>query len=238
MMTLATYLDKSSIQLLVAESGDGNKPVAIGTAFLIIHNSRLILITLAHVADYDGTLKLIKYKDLRDENGGFSYYHLGGMVFHDVYDKNEENEKYDKVDIIDFAFVEIKDINVRKYLQNKYIRYILSETLKPSTGLIYFFKGFVQYKFENDNKLLNSEVLIEEAMSFLAEIDGFLIFQTRKIIKDAIDYKGCSGAPVVDKNGGLVGVVAEVVPNTKFIKVFPLHKGQELIKQSIETKLL
>ena len=55
------------------------------------------------------------------------------------------------------------------------------------------------------------------------------------IIEDGEDYAGCSGAPILDSQGKLVGLVSSVNPGSKSIFAFSISKCRELLAAAINS---
>ena len=66
----------------------------------------------------------------------------------------------------------------------------------------------------------------------------FHIFLAPEIIKDAIDYQGCSGAPIIDSQGKLVALACKVRIPSKMIYGFSIQECIRLLDVAIDTKML
>lgn len=232
-MDLLTYLKKSTVQIIIAKKDDERTPVSSGTGFFLNYQDKIIITTVAHVTDFQGNYVLINTNMESDENNKHPFFHVGGMVYYDSYDLSDKSLNKNKVD---FTFEVIKDRKILAQIRNENIIFHLNESGKPCKTIRCNFRGSIKHKLEKN--IFGSQANFEFGMKFLQEIEEYYIFKCKKEISTEFEYAGCSGAAVVEDTGKLIGSVAEVIPGTKFIKVFPISKGKKLIDYAIQTKTI
>jgi hypothetical protein len=66
----------------------------------------------------------------------------------------------------------------------------------------------------------------------------FHLFKTPEEISDADDYRGCSGAPILDETGKLVGLAQSVIEGSNSIFAFSIYECKKLLDFAIETELV
>ena len=89
-----------------------------------------------------------------------------------------------------------------------------------------------------NGKYLQSQVTSQFGMKYHGMEGMFHRFLVSTIIKDADDYRGCSGAPIYDDSGNLVGLACMVRENTKRLYAFPIEECRRLLDIAIDTKMV
>jgi hypothetical protein len=64
------------------------------------------------------------------------------------------------------------------------------------------------------------------------------MFLAPEVIKHKDDYRGCSGAPILDSEGQIVALACKIVENTKVVYGFSIQECMKLIKMTIDTNQL
>ena len=80
-------------------------------------------------------------------------------------------------------------------------------TAKPSVDAEYGFWGCTRQSY--DTYYLRSVPKLETGMRFEEQRGDLLFFKTQSPYKTYKDYVGCSGAPILDRDGQLVSLVVE-----------------------------
>ena len=62
------------------------------------------------------------------------------------------------------------------------------------------------------------------------------MFLAPEIIKDADDYRGCSGAPILDNEGKIVALAMAVKTNTKIVLGLSIPEVKRLLNYHFDIK--
>ena len=112
----------------------------------------------------------------------------------------------------------------------------LHEAGEPESGKYYGFAGRI--RFEVDGILLRSQPTLKLDLTYVDSFGKYHIFKTPEVITDADDYRGCSGAPILDETGKLVGLVQSVCEGTDRIYAFSIEACINLLDMAIKTNLV
>lgn len=248
-LTDAELMVLSSIQIYQTLPGD-DKAIGFGSGFFADYRDRHFFISVAHVTekgDLDNYLETNIYdKDQRawiwKKIGGFCYFSLIdgiGVTAPEDLIQLLENEDSQRLDI---CFAEVKpdikfiqpamDFMAFQVPKAEKITLDLNCTAFPDGNERYGFYGKVRH--DPGPRVLKSQPTLKHSLDFHRADDDFYIFLAPEIIVDEYDYKGCSGAPVLDSQGQLVGVASAVRPNTKMIYAFSIQKCKELIDYALQ----
>ena len=75
-------------------------------------------------------------------------------------------------------------------------------------------------------------------MEYRVTMGRFHFFTTNEIIKDKEEYEGCSGAPILDEDGKLVGLAASVKETTNILCAFSIEECKRLLDYAFEIGLV
>lgn len=255
-MDLITLIASSSLHLIVVNKQD-KTPVGFGSGFLVRYKERTFLISVAHVTNYENTETWIE-TNMPATDQGTPFYHVGSMCFFDQYHvpadvrldeiKAFEDLKltYDKT--LDITFCEIKENlyliqpewNFGAYQIAKGLKVALNidEAGEPSKEKLFGFCGRIKQDTDEFNKTIQSEVTLKLDLKYHKTIGRFHRFLTPDIITSQQDYQGCSGAPILDEEGMLVGIVQSIYTNTKILMAFSIDECKKLLDTGIITGML
>jgi hypothetical protein len=106
----------------------------------------------------------------------------------------------------------------------------------PTSEDRYFFYGKVRYKIDRKNLTYQCQERFEDDVQYVATMPGghFHIFQIQHIIRDFDDFRGCSGAPILNGDGELVSMVAKGYLGKNRI----LGVNLEYLRPAIEASIL
>nr|WP_315240105.1 hypothetical protein [uncultured Flavobacterium sp.] len=245
---------KASIPLIIV-SPDNMEPEAFGSGCIVKHRDRLFLLSVAHVTDYEDKTTCI-ITNQPPKNGKGVIYSVGAMCYYDEY-KLEKDQKLEEIqsldnllkdfnETLDVTFCEIKepveliqpetDFIYHKVEKGKKIIFDFSYTQEPDISKVYGFSGYIRQEVSNNR--IESQLTLKIGLTFRRTKGRFHMFLADEIIKDANDYRGCSGAPIVDENGQLVALAASLVTNTKIVFGFSIDECKRLLNHAIDTELL
>jgi len=107
----------------------------------------------------------------------------------------------------------------------------------PDITKLHGFCGRVKHDFKGLRMI--SKPTLKLDLSFIGTYGRFHLFNTPDVISaDADDYRGCSGAPILDETGKLVGLAQSVVEGSNSIFAFSIDECKRLLDIAIETKLV
>ena len=112
----------------------------------------------------------------------------------------------------------------------------MDEAGEPDKQQDYGFCGRVRQ--EVNGNVIKSQPTFKSGLKYRGKKGSFYYFTAPKIISDADDYRGSSGAPVIEESGKLIGLAAKVWEGTQLIYVFPIERCKELVDTAILTKML
>ena len=106
----------------------------------------------------------------------------------------------------------------------------------PKKDKTYSFYGKVRPKYEGI--YLKMIPALQNGLKFHRTNGYFHMFLAPEIIKNKDDYRGCSGAPILDSDGQIVALACKVLENTKIVYGFSIQECMKLIKITIDTNHL
>jgi hypothetical protein len=245
---------KASIPLIIV-TPDDLEPQGFGSGCIVQYREKLFLLSVAHVTDYEGHSTCI-ITNQPPVNNTTPIYSVGSMCFFDEYKlskdlKIEEIQSLDDllkdfIETLDITFCEIKEhvdliqpeIDFVDHKVEKSQKIILNFDYiqQPDKNKEYGFSGYIRQEVENSK--IESIITLKIGLTFHRTKGRFHMFLADEIIKDKDDYRGCSGAPIIDEDGQLVALAASIVSNTKIVLGFSIDECKRLLDTAIETKLL
>jgi hypothetical protein len=107
---------------------------------------------------------------------------------------------------------------------------------RPDKGKKFGFCGRIKQK--PDGHIIQSTPIFKWDMEYVSDKGTFHRFILPELIKDADDYRGSSGAPILDEEGKLVALAAKVWEGTKLIYGFSIDECEKLLDYAIAVKML
>lgn len=208
--------------------GADGLPQSIASGCLIDYRGKRILLTVSHATKDQGRWAI----ELRYEPGkGTQLYGLGAMRF---LMKGSLNSS--KLTDLDFSYVEVPR-SIRSYRQE----IIPPDTVKsetpisvhtpdfdsqPSSALKYGFCGLVKPTLEEHfgTTYLAGELKIYAGLSHLRTEGDYHVFKLPTPHEGHENFQGCSGAPVLDEAGNVVGLVCSGDKDKDEIWAFALSR--------------
>tara|TARA_R110002012_G_scaffold248828_1_gene425377 strand:+ start:3715 stop:4092 length:378 start_codon:yes stop_codon:yes gene_type:complete len=106
----------------------------------------------------------------------------------------------------------------------------------PDKEKLYSFYGKVKPEYKGIHLHMTST--FKHNLKYHRTNGYFHMFLAPEIIENADDYKGCSGAPIIDSEGRIVALACKVVVGSKIIYGFSIQECMKLIDLSINTNQL
>lgn len=240
----------ASIQILIADK-DHPKPVGFGSGCILTHRERFFLLSVRHVTD-DGELTTFLETNLPSDERGTPIQPIGGLCYFDMFKVEDTSNIRQLEDLLqngkplDITFAEIKqhidllqpEIDFGAFKVNAGHKIILDSAhiAKPDKEKTYGFFGRTKQDYEGI--YLKSENTLKYHLKYSSTLKHFHVFVAPEIIKEEKDYQGCSGAPILDNEGKLVGLACLIKKNTKVIYGFSIQECIKLLDIAIDTGML
>ena len=243
-------LAKSTLHLLMVEP-KSVKPEAFGSGCLVQYQNRVFLLSVAHVTDLSGLQTCIETNQ-PPVNQTSPLYCVGAMSYFDEYtlSKGVKPEHIRSVEellanregTLDVTFCEIKenidllqpgwDFGGVKIDAGRKVMLNLAEAGKPSRDKTYNLCGRVRQEIKG--RTIESEPVFKLGLKYKGTQGRFHRFVVPKLITNVDDYHGCSGAPIFDEDGMLVGLASAVKPGTQLLYAFSIEECRRLLDVAIE----
>jgi len=254
-MDIINLIGKSSHHILAVDPGEGKEPESWGSGCIVKYKNRLFVLSVAHVTDIDGKIVCLETNQ-QTEGLQSKLYHVGSLCYFDTYKVPDnvhelEIKAFEDLNLtfdetLDITFCELKE-NI-EFLQPEWdfgaykvdagVKVCLNlETAgEPNEKSQYGFCGRVRPEF--NGVVSKTEVTIKLDLEYKGTHGRFHIFHAPETIKDENDYKGCSGAPVLEETGKLVGLASSIIPGTKTIFAFSIKECKRLLDIALGTGML
>lgn len=239
---------RSSLQVVIVNKE--SEPISFGSGCIINYKNKFFWLSVSHVADVEGcSVTIESYIDNKPV-----LLPIGDIYTFDFF-KIADGETIKSLEELfgggkrlDICFAELKqeiplcqkkidfgDFKVEEgYKTILYVDYSVELTDENRYG----FFGRTRHKYTGVSYNTVPELYMENSFHFGLKysssnqyVDRFLMPKT---ISDVEAFKGCSGAPILDQNGCLVGLVCSVYSNTKVVCGFPIKECLKLIDTVIE----
>ena len=250
--TVPEVIVRSSIQVFVGDK-DNPKPQGFGSGCILFHRGRYFLISVRHVTDFNLTT-FMETGIPAEQNGqpGNLLQPIGGLCYFDLFKVTNIAQVKEVEDLfrdgkkLDITFAEIKhnielrqqelDFKAFKIPAGHKIILDSRDTALPSKDKNYAFFGRVRHSYEGYN--LKMENAFRHNLVFHRTDKYFHIFKNPDIIRNEEDFQGCSGAPIIDSDGKLVGLACIVVTGSLLIFGFSIQECIKLLDIAIDTGML
>lgn len=228
-MTIIDALYRTHLQTVMTRKGDKwYKPIAVGSGFFVQYKDHMFFVTAdhtVHLKDYSpqGNSRTgIEYQvnivnNINTEDCHSVMTPVGGFTYLDAF--NLYNP--DNVELIDVSACELKTDDIRFPFYTPSMLE-LDGTIRKQESIV----SIVQEAFSTPKKgtecyvfgQVESEVAGEEMrrsnvihdLTFLYKRDDVICLKSGRIIADVKQWAGLSGSPILDSNGGLVGILTSV----------------------------
>lgn len=248
-MDIINLIAKASIQVFAVNSF--NIPKEFGSGCIVTYNEKHYLLSVAHVTNINGHAACIE-TGLEPLNNETPLYCVGSMCYFDSYkvtglEKGKfEDLGFDFDETLDITFCELKDqvpleqpewdFGAYKIEKGEKAYLVLEEAGDPEKELLHGFCGRIRPDFKGN--YIITEPTLKLDLTYQESFGKFHLFNTPDIIEDEKDFRGCSGAPVLDETGKLVGLVSSVFPNSKSVFVFSIKHCKHLLDVAIQTGMI
>ena len=192
----------------IRELNEEKMPINMASACIIEYLNKHILLTVYHATGNNGNWA-IELEYVPSENAT-KMQQLGGLHFIKQLNITNGEEKD-----IDFAFIEVdKSIDAfhqeidyqSNKVNNQYKRLIVSPVfVEPSMEDEYCFSGWI--KGQKKDQYLYSENVQYNNLKYIGKKDEYLLFKLPFSHPGHDFFQGCSGAPIMNKNGDVVALV-------------------------------
>jgi len=241
---------KASIQVLIADKNHP-KPVAFGSGCIIEHRNRFFLISVRHVTDI-GDLTTFLETNLPSDERGTPIQPIGGLCYFDLFKVDDTSNIKEFEDLLqngkrlDITFAEVKhnieliqpEIDFVAFKVEAGHKIILDtrDIVLPNKEETYGFFGRIKHDYEGT--YLKMENTLKYNLKFHRTDKHFHMFLAPEIIRNEIEYEGCSGAPIIDSQGKLVALACKVGVPSKIIWGFSIQECVKLLDIAIDTGML
>jgi hypothetical protein len=250
-MEQVNKLIKSSIQVFLANP-KYPKPVGFGTGCMINYRDRIIFISVSHVTISDDLTTYLE-TNLPPTNNTTEIHTVGGLMYFDILNLNENIDVNELIQVLenpmnplDITFAEFKtpfnlkqiEINTPEIRINAGDKEILDivDIVDPNSNETYGFFGYINPFY--DGYFLGKTPTLKYPLAFHRSKGNMLMFVAKDIIKNSEEYKGCSGAPILDSKGNIVALACMVKVDSKIIYGFSFKECIKLIDTAIDTNQL
>lgn len=242
---LLNALARASIPLAVVKPPN-YEPLGFGSGCLVSYKNRQFLLSVEHVANIKGAgLCIMTYMPTTGLQT--SLYSVGSTWYFDQYKlpKNALHQGIATIDDLDKFYDETLDITfceIKGHVEMIQPEWVFPEftiykgprialTLEtagaPEKGKEYGFAGSIRHNVESAS--IKTVPTMKVGLTYGGRIGMMEYFISPDLIKDADDYRGCSGAPILDEEGKLVALAAIVKTGSKLIFGFSIQECRRLI---------
>lgn len=253
-MDIINLIAKSSQHLIMCRPSD-MEPMGFGSGCIVLYKERKFLLSVSHVTDHDDLGTCIE-TGLESKDLQTPLYSVGSMCYFDSYKvpanileqeiKSFEDLGLDFDETLDITFCEIREEvpllqpewDFGAYKIEKGVKVYLNLDLagSPEKGKLHGLCGRIRHDFKGLQMI--SKPTLKLDLEFQGTYGRFHLFNTPEIISDADDYRGCSGAPILDESGKLVGLAQSVSEGSNSLFAFSIEECRKLLDLAIETKLI
>jgi len=202
-------LFKSSVPLCRLD--DTNQPSSAASGVLVNYGGSRLLLTVEHATgDFGDWAIQIEYVP----NRGTEVYKLGPMNF-----LKRGSLTTGEIKTVDFAYVTVPEelAPIKQQIDDSFTItnqiatnvFDLEFPCKPVTGVKYGFSGFIKGQIESHPHalILASENQIYDGLHYLRTEDDAHSFSLPELHPGHLEFKGCSGAPIIDEEGNIVALL-------------------------------
>lgn len=250
-MTAEELMVKSSIQIYQADK-QVLKPEGVGTGCIVKYLGHTLLLSVSHVTNDDGLTTLLE-TNLPPVDNTTPLKPIGGLIYYDIFKVTEgmdltdfENLIENNGERIDVTFAKLKeqfelkqpamDFGFFKIEEGDKLMIDLNYATVPNKEETYGFYGKVRPEY--NGIYLKMTPTLKHSLKFHRTNGYFHMFLAPEVITDKDDYRGCSGAPILDSEGRIVALACKIKVNTKIIYGFSIQECMKLIKLTIDINQL
>lgn len=228
-------------QHLVLISPDSKKVKFVGSGCIIKYRSKLFLVTVEHVTNIEGLATCIETGYVIPDIGS-KLYSVGGMMLIKSLSASNQDElkellkiiddpnKFNKIKNLDIAYVELKEIidiyqkhiDFDTFAVNEGKKIIVETDLCGELDIndTYYYFGRI-HKKSKGQFLVSQEKLVTN-LKFKCEQGNYRIFSLPESIKNASEFEGMRGSPIMNSKGNIVAFLAYCYEGYPYIFGFSL----------------
>ena len=252
-MDIINRIVKASYPLYVVDP-ETIEPDSFGSGCIVNYHGRSFLLSVRHVTDQKDKIVCIQTNQLSEEGLQSILYNVGPLCHFDEYRLPENihdmefqsieelQAKSNKEPDLDIAFCEIRD-NVEciqpelhfggfRIHRGHKMHLNLDFAGDPCESRIYGFSGTVRPQVEP--AVIRSEPTLKFGLNYQCTVGKYHLFRAPEIIRDTGDYRGCSGAPILEDTGKLIGIVTSINKCSSMIFGFSILECKNLLDRSLE----
>jgi hypothetical protein len=264
-ITLFEVLVKTSYQTQITEPDDEicANPIAFGSGFIVRFDNDDFFVTADHTVHLDdyrkGEMEQRVWKDYvvaifnnftPPENFLSTVVTpLGGFYYMEQFHLDRPSDIPKPVDV---SVCKMKAIHFTYPFLTDEVHFANGEIIKggqskfkiqkesfsdPNIESDYFVYGKIRTKII-DNIRLYRDSTLKECLKFISKFGDYYLFNTSEIIIDEEDWEGLSGSPIISDEGECVGVLCDVLKNSRSIWVMPISKVKLLIEVAVQQEKL
>lgn len=222
-----------------------NLPLGVGSGFMLDYKGEQLFVTADHVVNtHDNGIRKVDRNAFiqtniisQDVHG--RYYvvlvSLSGVVFSSHFKIDVNTGNITELPLFDGAFVLMNDFQkTANYITNectlngahvaygeKKLHLDSSSICKANKEDEYFVYGRVRFEYkkgENDQMILYSQLISHDGLKYVRDEENYYVLKYSKPVV-AYDWKGLSGSPVLNHQGGLIGIACAVSEKTNEVWV-------------------
>lgn len=250
-MDILNAIAKSSIHIIMVEPGS-ILPKAFGSGCIVQYKERRFLVSVAHVTDLAGLQACVETNQPVVE-GKTPLYCVGAMCYFDQYKTDLPVQIFSAEDLfknfeetLEITFCEIKetiellqpewDFKLFKIDAGEKIILNLETAGDPDPTKLFGFCGRIRQDLKGNKLVMQPTMKLD--LKYGGKKGRFHYYLAPELITDKEDYEGCSGAPILDQDGMLVGLASKIMTNTKVIYGFAIIECRNFIDLAIQTGML
>jgi hypothetical protein len=226
----ASNLILASIPLVALDQA--RDPIASASGCVVAYRDLRVLLTVYHATGAQGNWAAL---DGYDPATGVRLLPLGELGF---FLKGGLSSKFKPVD---FAFVRVRDdfaprwqhVTPQNGIEFEHPRTVLPTTLRaiPLAGVSYGFAGIVHA--DRASAALYGDTQVEYGISLIDEDEEWCYFALNHPHPGDDEYRGCSGAPILDSSDTLVALLVGRGKHPDSIRALPLAKYRAAVDLSL-----
>lgn len=254
-VTLNEMLVKTSYFVQSNKSDDKifqGEPEAYGTGFMVLWKENVFFVTADHIAH-------VKDHDLKMRTGEDNVVGVHTYIRHDLTScvillsnsfyaerYNVKTDEFERMDVcvtkltreqtnIPFFTPEVI-IPERKIQKGERMLIITEENFaEPNVDDTYYVCGHIHPKIKN-GIYIEYQKAFKGGLKFKLQNGDNLLFNTEDVIVDDEEWRGVSGAPIINQDGKCVGIVTSVNEGSKMVWGCSVATIKLIIEMSLRTK--
>ena len=232
-MGIYSSIVKSSHQVYLLEPNTRD-PLSWGTGCVLRYMERTFFCSVAHVTNAEGAVCIMvnpRHEDLMSKlysvGGMWHFSRVGpqGVIPLDI----SFIEIPDNVEVVQ-PQVDLPEVGIRVPQGHK-------ETLNlhlagdPIRGKRYGFYGMTKGEYLSASH--KAQPTLKYGLQYQETIGAYHLFRAPEVILEPDDYRGCSGAPILEETGKLVALLSTFNPGSPAVFGFSITECKRLIDETL-----